>query len=87
MQVSSYFTSVGFTISAIIFMSLTIMVYIKKKNSTNLSGKIFLGLLILTSIILAFEMVVPYTMSRMNDLITLNNVLCRIYVLLMYLWE
>ncbi len=87
MQVSSYFTSVGFTISAIIFMLLTIMVYIKKKNSTNLSGKIFLGLLILTSIILAFEMVVPYTMSRMNDLITLNNVLCRIYVLLMYLWD
>lgn len=87
MQVSSYFTSVGFTIGSIIFMAVTILLYIKKRNSTNLSGKIFLALVIITSIILIFEMIVPYTMSKKDEMEALNNILCRIYVLLMYLWD
>ena len=85
-KASSYFTSVGFTISAAIFLILTIILYIKKKNKTNLGGKIYLILVILTSLIVFFEFIVSYTMPRSN-LETLNLIIGEFYVYFMYLWD
>ena len=48
MQLDTYFRSVGFTIGAIVFMILTIVLYIKKIKKQNLSGRLFLAMLIIT---------------------------------------
>ena len=91
MKVSSYFTSTGLTISAIIFMIFTILVYFRKKNNTNINGKIFFALIILTSIILVLELLIPYTMMEISKpeprLVLLNKILCRLNVYMSYIWD
>ena len=67
MQLDTYFRSVGFTIGAIIFMILTIILYIKKIKKQNLSGRLFLAMLIITIIILIFEMIIPFAMFKYNS--------------------
>ena len=86
-KASSYFSSVGFTISAAIFLTLTIILYIKKRNKTNLEGKLYLVMLILTSLILVFEFIVSYTMPRASTMETINQIVGKSYVYLMYLWD
>ena len=90
---SRYFTSTGFTISAAIFLTLTIILYIKKRNKTNLEGKLYLVLVILTSLILLFEFTISATMLLANKIDAsytikvINLVVGEIYVYFMYLWD
>ena len=83
----SYFTSVGFTIGAIVFMILTVILYVQKIKKHNIGGKVFLALLIITSIILLLEMVLPFSIAAKNSHALLNEILGRLYVYLMYLWD
>lgn len=89
MQLDTYFRSVGFTIGAIIFMILTIILYIKKIKKQNLSGRLFLAMLIITIIILIFEMIIPFAMFKYNSVE--NNkiyyIIGKVYVYTMYMWD
>ena len=85
--VSSFFMSTGFTISAAIFLTLTVILYFKKRRKTNLGGKIYLALLIITILVVIFEFAVSYTMQIKDTYETLNTVIGRIYVYLLYLWD
>lgn len=91
--VSSYFMSTGFTISAAIFLLLTIVLYVKKRNKSNLEGKLYLVLIIVTTLTLIFEFGVSYTMPLANTHIdnttykNINEVVGKIYVFSLYLWD
>ncbi len=84
---NSYFTSVGFTISSSIFIALVIALFIKKKKKLNIASSIFLALLIITSIILVCEFILPYTSSIKELIPTFNTILGKFYIYLMLLWE
>ena len=85
-SISSYFKSVGFTVSAVIFLAFVLILYIKKRGKNSLGNYAFLALFILSIIIILFEFAVPYTSSKPN-LESLNLILGKIYVYFMYQWD
>ncbi|MBR4178105.1 MAG: response regulator [Bacilli bacterium] len=86
-QKDIYFRSVGFTIGAIVFMILTVVLYIKKIKKQNLGGRLFLALLIITSLILIFEMIIPFAIYNAKEHETLSNLIGKIYVYIMFAWD
>lgn len=92
-SISSYFKSAGFTTSAVIFMAFIIILYIKKKRKNNIEGKIFTVMLIATILVLCLEFAIPATTALTNEvdasksIETINLVLSKFYVYLMYLWD
>ena len=89
-NITSYFKSVGFTVSASIFMAFLVILYVRKKGKNNLEGYTFLALLIATILALLFEFAIPITSSlviKNGTYVTLNNILGNVYVYLMYLWD
>lgn len=84
---NSYFTSIGFTISSSIFIILVIALFIKKRKKLNLESSIFLALLIITTLILGCEFILPYTSSIKETIPTLSNLLGKFYIYLMLVWE
>ena len=85
-SISSYFKSVGFTVSAVIFLAFVLILYIKKRGKNSLGNYAFLALFILSIIVILFEFAVPYTSSKPN-LESLNLILGKIYVYFMYQWD
>ncbi len=86
-MISSYFASVGFTICAAIFtISILVMFIIKnKKNSSE--TKVFFSLTVTTLILIILEFLSCYTISKMNELSTLNTIICRLYLFVFALWD
>ena len=84
--VSSFFMSTGFTISAAIFLALTVILYFKKRRKTNLGGKVYFVLVIVTVLVVLFEFFVSYTMQK-DITSSLNKVAGLIYTYFLYLWD
>ena len=89
-SISSYFKSVGFTVSAAIFMAFLVILYIKKRGKNNLEGYTYLTMFIATIVVLLFEFAIPITSKQVllyGKLTKLNEILGYIYVYLMYIWD
>lgn len=80
------FPSIGFSICALVFLSLVGIMYLSKKKYKNLENNIFAFMLLFTIVLLILEIVCVYTMSIRNEISKLNEVLCRGYILGTIIW-
>lgn len=80
------FPSIGFSICALVFLSLVGIMYLSKKKYKNLENNIFAFMLLFTIVLLILEIVCVYTMSIRNEIPKLNEVLCRGYILGTIIW-
>lgn len=86
-MVNSYFASVGYTLTALIFTFTTLIMFITKRKKNNEESKIFFLLLILLTILIILEFLTTYSMSKIDNLRVLNTILSKIYLFLVYLWD
>ena len=80
------FPSIGFSICALVFLSLVGIMYLSKKKYKNLENNIFAFMLVFTIVLLILEIVCVYTMSIRDEIPKLNEVLCREYILGTIIW-
>ena len=80
------FPSIGFSICALVFLSLVGIMYLSKKKYKNLENNIFAFMLVFTIVLLILEIVCVYTMSIRDEIQKLNEVLCREYILGTIIW-
>ena len=80
------FPSIGFSICALVFLSLVGIMYLSKKKFKNLENKIYAFMLIFTIFLLVLEIVCVYTMSIRFKIPLLNEILCRGYILGSIIW-
>lgn len=80
------FPSIGFSICALVFLSLVGIMYLSKKKYKNLENNIFAFMLLFTIVLLILEIVCVYTMSIRSEIPKLNEVLCRGYILGTIIW-
>lgn len=83
-----YFKSISLTyIALIFFMVIAIIYYMKKKKSnTNISGLFFQSLLVLTLLIIVFELISPLTMQYIENYSTLNDIVNKAYFCFIISW-
>ncbi len=84
---NAYFTSVGFSISASLFIALVIILFITKKKKMNLESSLFLALIIVLVLILIMEFILPWTIAKGDLTSTFNLILGKFYIYLMFIWE
>ena len=75
------FSSMGFTICALVFLFLVTIMYLSKKKFKNLENNIFGFMLIFTMFLLVLEIVCVITMKNRDKIPVLNEILCRGYIL------
>lgn len=80
------FSSIGFTICALVFTTLVGFMYLSKKKFKNLENNIYAFMLLLTIILLVLEIICVFTMSIRNEVSLLNEILCRSYILGSIIW-
>ena len=80
------FPSIGFSICALVFLSLVGIMYLSKKKYKNLENNIFAFMLVFTIVLLILEIVCVYTMSIRDEIPKLNEMLCRGYILGSIIW-
>lgn len=80
------FSSMGFTICALVFTILVGFMYLSKKKFKNLENNVYATMLLLTVILLVLEIVCVCTMSIRDKIPLLNEVLCRGYILGTIIW-
>ena len=80
------FSSMGFTICALVFLSLITIMYLSKKKFKNLENNIFGFMIIFTMFLLILEIVCVITMSNRDKIPLLNEILCRGYILGTIIW-
>ena len=85
-MISSYFASIGFTLCALIFMLTVFIMFMTKKRKNNEESKIYFIMLIVILAMLVLEFIVSYTMSKIDSMGLINNILGEIYFFLSYMW-
>ncbi len=80
------FSSMGFTICALVFLFLVTIMYLSKKKFKNLENNIFGFMLIFTMFLLVLEIVCVITMKNRDKIPVLNEILCRGYILGAIIW-
>lgn len=80
------FSSIGFTICALVFTILVGFMYLSKKKFKNLENNIYAFMLLLTIVLLVLEIVCVCTMSIRGKVSLLNEILCRGYILGSIIW-
>ena len=79
-------SSVGFTISGLIFTLLIAIIYFSKKKYKEVENKIYGFLLLWTIFLLLLELYCVFAMRIRNIHPILNEILCRIYILGCIIW-
>lgn len=85
MQIS-LFPSIGLTICGIVFLFLTMLMYLSKKKYDSLENTIYRFMLILTMLLLLIELFFAISMHEMQNTGIINEVLARTYILGCILW-
>lgn len=80
------FSSIGFTICALVFTTLVGFMYLSKKKFKNIENNIYAFMLLLTIVLLILEIVCVCTMSIEKEVSLLNEILCRSYILGSIIW-
>ncbi len=80
------FSSMGFTICALVFITLVTIMYLSKKKFKSLENNIFGFMIIFTIFLLVLEIACVITMSNKDEFPVLNEVLCRGYILGAIIW-
>ena len=80
------FSSIGLTLSGLIFTSVIANVYLEKKKYNNLENNIYRFLIIQTLFLLVLELCCVYTMSIRFEIPVINEILCRLYILGDVIW-
>lgn len=80
------FSSMGFSICALVFTLLVGFMYLSKKKFKNLENNIYAFMLLLTIILLVLEIVCVITMSIRDRIPLVNEILCRGYILGSIIW-
>ncbi len=84
---SSYFASTGLTICALVFLILIAILISNKITANTIETKLFIGLLSISFVLLALEMVNSYTLSLGSSYNTMNQILMDLYVMFSFYWE
>lgn len=77
----SLFPSMGFTICALVFLSLVMVMSFFKKKFNSLENSVYRFMMFLTLFLLILEIICVGTMANRNFIPVLNEVLCRLYIL------
>lgn len=80
------FSSMGFSICALVFTVLVGFMYLSKKKFKNLENNIYAFMLLLTIVLLVLEIVCVITMSVRDRIPLVNEILCRGYILGSIIW-
>lgn len=80
------FPSMAFSICGIIFMMVVITIYLSKKRFNNVENILYRIMLTLSFFLLVFEIIFVFTISNINEMRIVNELICRIYLLLCYCW-
>ena len=79
-------SSIGLTISGLVFTLLIAIIYFTKKKYTDVENKTYGFLLILTIFLLLIELYCVYTMKTRNNHPFLNELMCRVYLFGAIIW-
>lgn len=80
------FSSMGFSICALVFLTLVGFMYLSKKKYKKIENNIYAFMLVFTIFLLILEIVCVNTMNLRNKIPLLNEVLCRGYILGTIIW-
>ena len=80
------FPSMAFSICGLIFLIIVTTIYFSKKRFNNVENILYRGMLILSFLLLIFEITFVFTISNIEKVILLNEFICRIYLFFCYLW-
>lgn len=80
------FSSIGFTVCALVFLGLISIFYFVKKKHRTLENDLFTGLLIITIILLIWEILCVFTMKNRIFFPMFNEIMCRLYILGVIVW-
>ena len=80
------FTSIGLTISGLLFISFIAIIYFQKKKYKNAENQIYRFLLILTIFLLLLELVCVHFMAIRDKTPFITEILCRGYILGDVVW-
>jgi len=80
------FSSMGFSVCALVFTVLVGFMYLSKKKFKNLENNIYAFMLLLTIVLLVLEIVCVVTMSVKDKIPLVNEILCRGYILGSIIW-
>lgn len=80
------FSSMGFSICALVFLILVGFMYLSKKKYKKMENNIYAFMLVFTIFLLILEIVCVNTMNLRNKIPLLNEVLCRGYILGTIIW-
>lgn len=80
------FSSIGLTLSGLIFTSVIANVYLEKKKYNSLENNIYRFLIIQTLFLLVLELCCVVTMSIRFQIPVINEILCRLYILGDLVW-
>lgn len=82
----SLFSSMGFSICALVFLVLVGFMYLSKKKYKKMENNIYAFMLVFTIFLLILEIVCVNTMNMRDKLPVLNEILCRGYILGTIIW-
>ena len=80
------FLNLGFPMGAIMFLSISLIMYILKKKYNDFQNKLFKFLLTFTYALLFLEIAYVLTMSHMNKIPILNECVCRLFLTGIIVW-
>lgn len=80
------FSSIGLTLSGLIFTSVIANVYFEKKKYNSLENNIYRFLIIQTLFLLVLELCCVFTMSIRFQIPIINEILCRIFIFGDLIW-
>lgn len=80
------FSSIGLTISGLIFISFIAIFYFAKNKYRSLENDIFTTLIIVTILLLFLEITCVFTMKNRVLIPMLNEFMCRLYILGVIVW-
>ena len=83
---SKFFTSIGFSVCALIFLVLITIMHITKQKHRENQNKSFIFLLVLTGFLLISEIAYVYCMANIDKMPRLTEVLCRMYLIGAIVW-
>ena len=86
-NISSYFASIGLTICSFSVIVIIFYMFFTKKKKLGFESKLFVLLLVIDFILILLEFVCSYTISKADEIGTFNNILCKIFVYLVILWD
>lgn len=81
------FKSTGYSLCSIVFLIFVLVMYASKKKFRNSSNSIFVAIFSLAFLSILLRVGVAFTIYYKDSFVFLNELMCRLYILVCILWE